>query len=89
MPKNIIFCADGTWNGPGQDDHDDAAVSVAVGDVELIGWGIYGQVGRTAEVVRVRAAAAPAAMAELRQELALRVELEDLVILLAANPHAR
>jgi uncharacterized protein (DUF2235 family) len=23
MPKNIIFCADGTWNGPGQDeDHD-------------------------------------------------------------------
>ncbi len=23
MPKNIIFCADGTWNGPGEDeDHD-------------------------------------------------------------------
>jgi uncharacterized protein (DUF2235 family) len=26
MPKNIIFCADGTWNGPGQD-HDDDGVA--------------------------------------------------------------
>src|ERR1700722_12152409 len=23
MPKNIVFCADGTWNGPGQPDTDD------------------------------------------------------------------
>lgn len=23
MSKNIIFCADGTWNGPGQDDNND------------------------------------------------------------------
>jgi uncharacterized protein (DUF2235 family) len=23
MPKNIIFCADGTWNGPGEPDTDD------------------------------------------------------------------
>lgn len=23
MPKNIVFCADGTWNGPGEADHDD------------------------------------------------------------------
>ena len=23
MPKNIIFCADGTWNGPEQDDNND------------------------------------------------------------------
>ena len=23
MPKNIVFCADGTWNGPGEPDHDD------------------------------------------------------------------
>jgi uncharacterized protein (DUF2235 family) len=23
MPKNIVFCADGTWNGPGQADSDD------------------------------------------------------------------
>ena len=23
MPKNITFCADGTWNGPGEaEDHD-------------------------------------------------------------------
>jgi uncharacterized protein (DUF2235 family) len=22
MPKNIVFCADGTWNGPGEDDAD-------------------------------------------------------------------
>lgn len=25
MPKNIIFCADGTWNGPGEPDTDDKA----------------------------------------------------------------
>jgi len=25
MPKNIVFCADGTWNGPGQSDSDDPA----------------------------------------------------------------
>jgi hypothetical protein len=23
MAKNIVFCADGTWNGPGEADHDD------------------------------------------------------------------
>ena len=23
MAKNIVFCADGTWNGPGQDDGGD------------------------------------------------------------------
>ncbi len=23
MSKNIIFCADGTWNGPGEPDRDD------------------------------------------------------------------
>ncbi len=23
MAKNIVFCADGTWNGPGEPDHDD------------------------------------------------------------------
>lgn len=23
MPKNIVFCADGTWNGPNSDDQDD------------------------------------------------------------------
>lgn len=21
MPKNLVFCADGTWNGPGEDEH--------------------------------------------------------------------
>ena len=25
MSKNIVFCADGTWNGPGEADHDDKA----------------------------------------------------------------
>src|SRR5689334_20755436 len=25
MSKNIVFCADGTWNGPGQPDGDDTA----------------------------------------------------------------
>src|SRR5690242_11342508 len=28
MPKNIIFCADGTWNGPGGDDGSDPATNV-------------------------------------------------------------
>lgn len=28
MPKNIIFCADGTWNGPGDDDMADKATNV-------------------------------------------------------------
>ncbi|MDB5789686.1 DUF2235 domain-containing protein [Caballeronia mineralivorans] len=23
MPKNIVFCADGTWSGPNSDDQDD------------------------------------------------------------------
>jgi uncharacterized protein (DUF2235 family) len=27
MPKNIIFCADGTWNGPGQPDSDNKAAA--------------------------------------------------------------
>lgn len=22
MAKNIVFCADGTWNGPGEEDRD-------------------------------------------------------------------
>jgi uncharacterized protein (DUF2235 family) len=28
MPKNIIFCADGTWDGPGGDDSSDPATNV-------------------------------------------------------------
>ena len=28
MPKNILFCADGTWNGPGGDDMSDKATNV-------------------------------------------------------------
>jgi uncharacterized protein (DUF2235 family) len=28
MPKNLIFCADGTWNGPGGDDMTDKATNV-------------------------------------------------------------
>ena len=28
MPKNLIFCADGTWNGPGGDDMSDKATNV-------------------------------------------------------------
>jgi uncharacterized protein (DUF2235 family) len=27
MPKNIVFCADGTWNGPGQSDSDNKAAA--------------------------------------------------------------
>src|SRR5271169_5441358 len=27
MPKNIIFCADGTWNGPGEPDTDNKTTS--------------------------------------------------------------
>ena len=66
-------------------DHDDAAVPVAVTDIQLIVYGIHRQVGGAAEVLRVGAAATLALMAELRQELALRRELKDLVVLLAAS----
>jgi uncharacterized protein (DUF2235 family) len=30
MSKNVVFCADGTWNGPGNGDNDDAAAPTNV-----------------------------------------------------------
>src|SRR6185436_16750 len=60
-------------------DHDDAAVAIAIRDIELVVGGIDREVGGAAKVLRVGAAAALALTAELRQELALRGELEDLV----------
>src|SRR3984885_189671 len=27
MPKTIVFCADGTWNGPGETDGDDTTAT--------------------------------------------------------------
>ena len=66
-------------------DHDNAVVPVAVGDIQLIACGIHRQVGGAAQILRVRAAAALALTAELRQELALCRELEDLGILVAVS----
>src|SRR5262249_19687440 len=57
----------------------------AVTDIELIVCGIDRQVGGAAEILCVGAAAALAPVAELPQELALRRELEDLVVLLAVS----
>ena len=61
------------------------AAPVAIADIELIVCGIHRQVGGAAEILRIGVAAALAPMAELRQELALRRELEDLVVLVAAS----
>src|SRR5262249_36625977 len=70
-------------------DHDDATVAVAVRDIELVVDGIDGEVGGATEVGGVGRAGALALTAELRQELALRGELENLVVLFAAacKPH--
>src|SRR5262249_31520403 len=58
----------------------------AVTDIELIVDGVDRQVGGAAEVLGIRAAGTLAPMTELRQELALRSELEDLVVLLTVSP---
>src|SRR3989442_1040438 len=66
-------------------DYDDAAVPVAVTDIQLIVYGIHSQVRGAAKVLRVGTAAALALMAELRQELTLRREFEDLGVLVAVS----
>src|SRR5207253_3897141 len=66
-------------------DYDDAAVPVAVTDIQLIVYGIHREVRGATKVLRVGTAAALALMAELRQELTLRRELEDLGVLVAAS----
>ena len=70
-------------------EHDDAAVAVAVGHVDLVRHGIDREVGRLAQVPRVGAAAVRPRLAELLQELALARELQEMGVVLAAagEPH--
>src|SRR5207247_9202932 len=73
--------------GGGEDDG--AVVDVPVGDVELVGGGVQENVGRRAEVLCVVAAAAPARMPDLHQELAVARELQNVRVFVAAGaqPH--
>ncbi|MES2606654.1 MAG: DUF2235 domain-containing protein, partial [Pseudomonadota bacterium] len=41
MPKWIVFCADGTWNGPGQDDNGDKLPDPT--NVFKLFWGLAGE----------------------------------------------
>src|SRR5262245_54500031 len=69
-------------------DHSEAPVAIAVGDVAFIGLGIDIDLCDPSEVLRVIAARVLALMAGLRQELAVRGELQDLSVLgaVAAEP---
>ena len=62
--------------GVGVED-DDAAVAVAVGHVDLVGFGIHPDAGGAPQVRGVVAAAALAGAADLQQELAVLGELQD------------
>ena len=62
-------------------EHDDAAVTVAVGHEDLVVGRVHGEIGRPAHVGGVGAALAHAGLAELLEELPLLRELQDLMIL--------
>src|SRR5438093_7138205 len=66
-------------------DHANAVVLVAVGDIQLGLCRIHRQVGGPAKVLGVGAAAALALMTELRQELALCCEFENLRVLVTIS----
>ena len=63
---------------------DDAVVEVAVGDVELVGLLVDEEPRRASNVVGVVAAAIPARVADLQQELSLAGELQEVVVFLRA-----
>src|SRR4029077_14263751 len=69
-------------------EHDHALVAVAVGDVELVRYGVDLHVRGTTELRGRVAAFARARVPDLHQELALGRELDDLVVLgvVAADP---
>ena len=67
-------------------EHDDAAVAVAVGHVDLVGLGVDADVGRTPQPRRVVAAAERAGAADLQQERAVARELQDLAVTLPVAP---
>src|SRR5215207_2070234 len=61
-------------------EHDDAVVPVPVSYIDLVRLLVDEHVGRLAKELRVRVAARQAGSADLQQELALRRELEHLVV---------
>ena len=67
-------------------EHDDAAVAVAVGDVDLVVRRIHPDARRSAEQVRVGAAAGLLVLAERHQVLAVARELHHAVAVVAADP---
>src|SRR5688572_12711246 len=64
-------------------EHDDAAVAIAVGDVDLASRDVDAQVGRAAEIRRIVAAARLPAAADLQQKLSVERELQYLRIVVA------
>src|SRR5262245_38353356 len=59
---------------------DDTAVAVAVGNVELVGFGIDKHLRRTFEVRDIVAALALAGLADLHEKFSLLGEFQDLVV---------
>ena len=70
-------------------EHDDAAVAVAVADVHLVGRDVFPDLRRLPEILDVVAAVVDAVLADLEQELAVAVELQDLRVLVRRCRPAR
>src|SRR5262249_60660593 len=70
-------------------EHDEAMVLVAVGDEPLVSGRVHAHVRRAPEVRGVTVAPGHAGLADLEQELSIRRELQDLMVLLTAagDPH--
>ena len=66
-------------------EHDHATVEVAVGNEELIRFGIYEEPGRPAEVLRVVTPAIFSCVADLEQQFPLGRELQNMVVFLRAS----
>src|SRR5690348_16140647 len=67
---------------------DDAPVSIAVGDIDLVSGFVHVDVGRAAEVLRIIAAFVLSCFADLQYKLSIEREFEDLVVfrVIAADP---
>src|SRR5262245_32863589 len=68
---------------------DDAAIAVSVANVDLVGRDVFPDLGWLPQVLDVVAAVVDAVLADLQQELAGAVELQDLRVLLTIprEPH--
>jgi hypothetical protein len=72
----------------GRVEHDDAAIAVAVGDIDFVRRLVDRGLGRLAELRRVVAAEARRDLADLGDELAVEREFQDGVVVvgIAADP---